>query len=115
MKITEAITALQKLKKDKQEKDQHQEMETHGKSMMGLKNVLVSTMVDLTKLLLSNRYEVVVKNFPKQDIVVNELKQMNTTLHLILLRLETSVLEPLVKSPKLNKPNKTANKTKVVE
>lgn len=110
MKIDEAISTLMKMKSNKTAIEQHLQEKTHGKSMMGLKNVLVSTMCDLTKLIVGNRYEVSVKNFPKQDPIVDQLKEMNITLNNILLTLKSSSVEPLVKSPKLNKSTKVPKK-----
>ena len=113
MNLDDAIKSLTKLRQDKTATEEYHQQKTMGMSMMGLKNVLVSTMVELTKLLLGNTYQVTVKNFPKpkddkkmaqhMEMMDKQMKEMNTTLHSILLTLQSSVLEPVVKSPKLNK------------
>lgn len=77
MNINEAIKSLTQLKKHKEEKEDHKEMKNHAEGMMGLKNILVTTMCELSKLMMSNKYQVTVSNFPKQDKIEKLLKEMN--------------------------------------
>lgn len=83
MNTQEAISTLQKLKTDKQNKEQFNTTKTFADSLNGLKNILTDVIVGCTKLVLGNRYEVVVKNFPKDNsaIEIKKLSQMIDSHH----------------------------------
>lgn len=82
MNAAEAIKQLQQIKQDKQKREEFNTTKTMAESLNGLKNILVDTMVGLTKIIIGNQYPVTVKNFPKQpkiqDVVVKNFPKDNT-------------------------------------
>ena len=68
----EAIASLSKLKQDKQNKEQFNISNGIAKSLNTFKDIIVNSMVSLTKIIIGSQYPVTVKNFPKTTTINNK-------------------------------------------